>query len=189
MGLYAYVNLEDYGFETVLEGDMGGTPQTWDVDYSSAISAFCQTFIDIATQLVPVDTGYLQSTIDAYDISDVEAECITECEYAEYVEYGTYKQAAQPYFTPALEQAFNELLAAAQQIQVEAQEEFYAFLESMIDENDDGAAVQFSLLGAILGMMLLAPAMLMGMELKSIFTEDEQKAFGAMGSGLQVQII
>ena len=35
------------------------------VDYSDAFAAFADAFYSYATDLVPVDTGYLQSTISA----------------------------------------------------------------------------------------------------------------------------
>lgn len=57
-----------------------------------------------ARAVVPVRTGYLQSTIrkstQSY-LTRVE----THCPYALYVEKGTRKMRAQPYLTPAFQKA------------------------------------------------------------------------------------
>lgn len=58
----------------------------------------------LARQEVPVDTGYLQSSISG-DSDVVQA----EAEYAQYVEYGTWKMDSQPYFEFAVEQAASEM--------------------------------------------------------------------------------
>lgn len=62
---------------------------------------------------VPVDTGNLRRTI-GYEITDkgmgckVGANIHGNAEYASYVEYGTRKQKAQPYFNPAFDKAEKE---------------------------------------------------------------------------------
>ena len=61
-----------------------------------------------AQELVPVRTGYLQSTIYAV-IKDWIAEVGAEAEYAAFVEFGTRYMMAQPYLYPALEQYLPEL--------------------------------------------------------------------------------
>lgn len=96
------------------------------VDYSKACNAFVETFLEMALDLVPVDTGYLQSTIAARTNG---YSCYAEAtaEYAQYVEYGTYKMPAQPYFEPAFEAAmeiFHQLaLEAKQNAEIEMHEE------------------------------------------------------------------
>lgn len=75
-----------------------------EVDYSLACQVFVETFISIARELVPVDTGYLRSTIDA-STDGWNCSAVASAEYAEYVEYGTWRMRAQPYFEPALEEA------------------------------------------------------------------------------------
>ena len=55
-----------------------------------------------AEQLVPVRTGYLQSTIYA-KTQDWQIEVGAEATYAAAVEFGTTDMRAQPYLTPAIE--------------------------------------------------------------------------------------
>lgn len=61
----------------------------------------------------PVDTGRLRGSITTNIISTYSGEVGTNVEYAEYVEYGTRYQSAQPYFEPAVEKnedKFNDAL-------------------------------------------------------------------------------
>lgn len=92
-------------------GDLGypeSTPELGlPIDYSDGCQAFADAWLDAATDMVPVDTGYLQSTLESYADSD-GCTCETDCDYAEYVEYGTIKMGAQPYFEPAIEIARAE---------------------------------------------------------------------------------
>ena len=73
-------------------------------DYSEGNQLFVEVFLGIVDSLVPVDTGYLSSTLTA-DCDETSCWAETECEYAQYPEFGTWCQAAQPYFIPALEAA------------------------------------------------------------------------------------
>ena len=61
----------------------------------------------VAEQLVPVDTGYLQSTIHAEQEGD-DAVVMVDADYAGFVEFGTYKMAAQPYLYPAVMQSADQ---------------------------------------------------------------------------------
>lgn len=64
-----------------------------------------------AKDMVPVDTGYLQSSIEAVSIqAGKTAEVYANAPYAAYVEYGTYKMAAQPFLGPAFQQHAEELM-------------------------------------------------------------------------------
>lgn len=56
-----------------------------------------------AKKKCPVDTGRLRGSITTNIISTYSGEVGTNVEYAEYVEYGTRYQSAQPYFEPAVE--------------------------------------------------------------------------------------
>lgn len=63
-----------------------------------------------ARSRAPVDTGYMKSTIESVSVeSGKSAEVRVGAEYAGYVEYGTYKMAAQPFLTPAFEAHAKEL--------------------------------------------------------------------------------
>ena len=65
--------------------------------------------VDIAQQLVPVDTGFLQSSIYHQMIDQGTLEVGAEAEYASYVELGTYRSAPQPYLRPAIDSQVPEL--------------------------------------------------------------------------------
>jgi len=65
-----------------------------------------------AVDIVPVDTGRLKASISTEVVDDDTVETgpnaspksgVKPVEYAVYVEYGTYKMAAQPYMRPAAE--------------------------------------------------------------------------------------
>lgn len=104
MGLYAHFNPRDYGFKEVIEAEINGEVISEEVDYTEAFEMAEETFLEIANELVPIDTGYLQSTLDSWD-DGWEVYFEASAEYAQYPEYGTWCQAAQPYFRPALQQA------------------------------------------------------------------------------------
>lgn len=55
-----------------------------------------------AKQRAPVATGFLRDSISA-QVDGKDADVIAAAEYAAYVEYGTYKAAAKPFFTSAVE--------------------------------------------------------------------------------------
>lgn len=124
MGLLVEFDLiNDFGFLDETE-EYGIVP-----DYSEGCEVFVKTFLEIANDLVPVDTGYLKHTLEAeYDDTYCVAE--TDCEYAQYPEFGTWCQAAQPYFTPALEAA----LSAAEPYWNEAEEQALLEEEILIEE-------------------------------------------------------
>src|SRR3990172_938523 len=57
-----------------------------------------------AKQIVPVDTGYLRSTIYGQVTGPLEAELRADADYAVFVEEGTSRMGARPYLRPSLEQ-------------------------------------------------------------------------------------
>lgn len=63
---------------------------------------FGESWLSAAYDLVPVDTGALQGSLDYY-VSDSTIYLSASMDYAAYVEYGTSKQSAQPYFEPAID--------------------------------------------------------------------------------------
>lgn len=63
---------------------------------------------DIAKNLVPVDTGALRESI-VIEIEQSQATILSPLDYAASVEYGTSRQAAQPYMRPAAEEARKQL--------------------------------------------------------------------------------
>lgn len=135
MGLYAEIDIvSDWGFPASLTGgDESIGFETVYVDYSGACAIFVDTFLRVAHELVPVDTGYLKSTIDAG--TDGMSYCYAEAtaDYAQYVEYGTWCMDAQPYFEIALAEACHESGLAAQEAHDAAQELLEGLLESLME--------------------------------------------------------
>lgn len=104
MGLYAEFHLDDFGYETELSANVGEQTLVESIDYSDAFQACMDTFMNIATSLVPIDTGYLYDSIGVEFLGDGVA-FYANAEYAQYVEFGTSRMGAQEYFRPALEEA------------------------------------------------------------------------------------
>ena len=64
-----------------------------------------------AKRKAPVDTGRLRGSITTdLDLGGINpsAEIGTNVEYAEYVEYGTYKMAAKPFLNPAYDRHIRD---------------------------------------------------------------------------------
>lgn len=130
MGLYIKFSAKDLGYPKKVPSvitDKNGKSKVImvSVDYTRAFEAFPKIFELEAKRIVPVDTGYLRSTIKAgiegkaYDDMFCWAEATAE--YAQYVEYGTWKMRAQPYFHPALNKALKQFHILAIQAINEAQ--------------------------------------------------------------------
>lgn len=66
-----------------------------------------------ASQIAPRDTGYMAEHIHAEQTADGDAAVISEAPYSGYVEFGTYKMAAQPFMRPAIDEGQNDILKAA----------------------------------------------------------------------------
>lgn len=131
---------------------------TVQVDYSDAFAAFADAFYSYAVDLVPVDTGHLQSTISSSS-DDWSMTAEASADYAQYVEFGTWKMAAQPYFIPALEYAWSETSDAFQQAVQDAMDEAEARLAAM-GATQGGAESGFGMgfggfLGALLGAVFI----------------------------------
>lgn len=146
MGLYAYFDTASCGLPDEITASDVGYPEledeaeTVEVDYSGALGHMVQTFMDIATDLVPIDTGYLCSTIHA-DTDQVSfAAFYADAEYAQYVEYGTWKMGAQPYFRPALDEALEVFITEAMQALTEAQEIMRMIIQDIMSAAMEGVA-------------------------------------------------
>ena len=72
------------------------------------LAAWASNIEATARQLVPVRTGYLQSTIYAR-ISDWAAEVGAKAAYSAFVEFGTRHVKAHPYIYPAVQEHLPEL--------------------------------------------------------------------------------
>lgn len=186
MGLRANINAMDQGFP--MTADVGDI--SIPVDYSEAAEVFKAMFLDVARELVPVRTGYLKSTIAAEigeaSIGEVTAEA--SAEYAQYVEFGTYRQMAQPYFIPAIEAALEEWGLAAQKAYDEALEEAQAAYEAeqaqQQSQEAGGAPVGGGLLGglALLGLLLIFTIFIEG--IKSMFNDTDSHRGGRLAEGV-----
>lgn len=186
MGLRANINAMDQGFP--MTADVGDI--SIPVDYSEAAEVFKAVFLDVARELVPVRTGYLKSTIAAEigeaSIGEVTVEA--SAEYAQYVEFGTYRQMAQPYFVPAIEAALEEWGLAAQEAYDEALEEAQAAYEEeqaqQQSQEEGGASVGGSLLGGLvlLGLLLIFTIFIEG--IKSMFNDTDSHRGGRLAQGV-----
>lgn len=127
MGLYAGFSMEDLGYPAY-------TPELGiPIDYSDGLSVFVSSFLNKSKEIVPVDTGNLRRSLQA-EADDFDCECWTDCEYSQYVEYGTIYMSAQPYFEPALLFALNEAYPLWDDAYEEAMEEEEEMLEEMEEE-------------------------------------------------------
>lgn len=64
--------------------------------------------------LVPVDTGTLKSSIMVDEVTPMQAIIAPHTDYAEHVEFGTSRMAAQPYMRPALDEHESEIVQAVE---------------------------------------------------------------------------
>lgn len=85
------IEIDDVDFETPV------------IDASPILEAFMTNFMTSINILCPVDTGYLLSTCHVTG-GGYTAYCEAGAEYAQYVEYGTSRMSAQPYFEPSIEE-------------------------------------------------------------------------------------
>lgn len=67
-----------------------------------------------AKVLCPVDTGTLRTSIMVDEVTPTRAVIAPHTEYAEHVEFGTSRQAAQPYMRPALDEHEVEIINAVE---------------------------------------------------------------------------
>ena len=63
----------------------------------------------ISDSKVPVKTGRLKSSKIERTTGDFQGEFSYNVEYAKYVEYGTIRMLARPYFTPGIQQIQTQL--------------------------------------------------------------------------------
>ena len=125
MGLYCqYDILQNPAFNAEVSAEImetdelgnivpSGEFETMEVDYSNALDLACAKFEEVAHQLVPVDTGYLSSSISADHDGRSMVFFYAKADYAQYVEFGTWKMPAQEYFRPAVKAALDILLGEA----------------------------------------------------------------------------
>lgn len=124
------------------------------INYNPAAETFVRVFLDTAQSLVPVRTGNLMNSIMA-ESNGSDVLCYTDCEYAQYVEYGTWKQSAQPYFEPALEEAMSEAKTEMDNLYHAALQMEQEEIEKQQEEAQAGMmAEEMGFLGQMLGAMI-----------------------------------
>lgn len=74
----------------------------------AAMQTIGDSMVQGAKEIVPVDTGRLQNSIRIMEITDESVTVGSDVEYAPDVEFGTFKQAAQPYLGPQLDRMQTE---------------------------------------------------------------------------------
>lgn len=157
MGLYCSFTPESLGYPNIVETEILGTYLEVQVDYSQALEDFCSTFLDVSTSLVPVDTGFLKSTLDAQtDGEGAYAEATAE--YAQYPEYGTWCQEAQPYFEPAVDAASEAFFIGADQALDDASKELEDMAEVVMEEFQEEMEEQMENGGGFLGSLAMMAA-------------------------------
>jgi HK97 gp10 family phage protein len=72
---------------------------------SRIVTATARKLEGRAKVLAPVDTGFLRNSIQALKTGDLSAVVFVGAEYGVYVEFGTRRMRAQPFFTPAADEA------------------------------------------------------------------------------------
>lgn len=82
----------------------------------SALSSIGDIVVDRAKSKAPVDTGKLQDSIRKDMLRDDYVIISANTDYAQYVEYGTSKQAAQPYMRPAVTENSDVLVSTIRNI-------------------------------------------------------------------------
>lgn len=198
MGLYAEFSPDDFGFPSDFSSSTDYGDVYVEVDYSEALEAAVGVFMDEATSRVPVDTGYLRSTIDASSNGE-SASFSAGAEYAQYPEFGTWCQAEHPYFRPALQAAIDTFVNYAQEAINEAQAEYndeMNFLRTEAGEEGGGGGGISSEGGlAGLGMklmlfILLISVAIVGMEIASsmLGNKNSTPSFGGIDADSLVGI-
>lgn len=64
----------------------------------------------------PVDTGTLKNSIQATRVGDAHWRVVVGVDYGMYVEWGTARMAAQPFFQPAIQAVTPQFLTAIRKV-------------------------------------------------------------------------
>lgn len=84
------------------------------LDKSEAGMAGAEVIVVYMQSITPVDTGELRDS-EHPEPTENGANIIAEAEHASYVEFGTYKMKAQPFFRPAIDSQQKAALKAVGQ--------------------------------------------------------------------------
>lgn len=80
------------------------------------VAAAAREVESAAKRRAPVDTGALRNSIQAWQDTPYRWHIAPHVEYALYVEYGTRRQRAKPYMTPAAEFVRPRFIAAMKKV-------------------------------------------------------------------------
>lgn len=69
---------------------------------------FAEVMVEVAKELSPIESGNNRDSINHRPISEFEIHVFTESGYGGFLELGTSRMAAQPYFVPAAVEADRE---------------------------------------------------------------------------------
>ena len=88
-------------------GKMAQAPAIVQREMTTTVDRLVLTGMGEAIKIVPVDTGHLRRSIakgpTTWSGSGASGSYGTATTYAQYVEYGTWKMAAQPYMGPSMD--------------------------------------------------------------------------------------
>lgn len=97
---------------TILFNDLPKLPGRVRAEASTRVRATALAVETDAKQRAPVDTGALRASIHTEQVGELTARVGPSVDYGAPVEFGTSRQAAQPYLTPAAEAARPRFVAA-----------------------------------------------------------------------------
>lgn len=92
-----------------IERWLNNVPQTFTDAINESLSDLRDKIEDLTTTDVPVDTGALRDSIDI-SLGNFTITARAGEDYASYVDEGTVKMDAEPYFTDNINQAFDEFV-------------------------------------------------------------------------------
>lgn len=164
----------------------GLSPDTYSL--REAFMAFSNAFHATINDLCPVRTGFLRSTCDCILNGDTII-CFANAEYAQYVEYGTSRMSAQPYFEPAIEDGIRAMKPILDDMADRANQGSISdgrrgavnVQGAAADESSDVASVIGGVAMFILGLLLMA--------VKEIIQSILDDVFDYYLSNYEIQII
>jgi HK97 gp10 family phage protein len=98
----------------VVIAQLGQSFEDFEQGVDEAIQRAGQTGQEMAQDIVPVRTGYLQGSITYNAPGVLISEYFTDVYYSIFVEEGTQKMQERPYMIPAFEEAKEQLLSDIQ---------------------------------------------------------------------------